>query len=43
VERVACRYQEDLPLPQASVITGYEVRIGRCVGCRRRVQPRRPE
>jgi hypothetical protein len=29
---VACRYQEDLPLPQASVITGYEVRIGPLCG-----------
>lgn len=43
VERVACQYQEDLPPPPASVITRYEVQIGRCVGCRRRVQPRHPE
>jgi transposase len=43
VERVACQYQEDLPPPPASVITRYEVQIGRCLGCRRRVQPRHPE
>jgi transposase len=43
VERVACQYQEDLPPPQASVITRYELQIGRCHGCRRRIQPRHPE
>jgi transposase len=43
VERTACQYQEDLPPPQASVITRYELQVGRCVGCRRRVQPRHPE
>src|SRR5919197_1481395 len=43
VERVACQYQEDLPPPPASVITRYELQIGRCQGCRRRVQPRHPE
>src|SRR6266487_4533854 len=43
VERVACQYQEDLPLPQASVITRYDLQIGRCRGCRRRIQPRHPE
>lgn len=43
LERVACQYQEDLPPPQASVITRYEVQIGRCRGCRRRIQPRHPE
>jgi len=43
VERVARQYQEDLPPPQASVVTRYEVQIGRCRGCRRRVQPRHPE
>ena len=43
VERLACQYQEDLPPPQTSVITRYDLRIGRCLGCRRRVQPRHPE
>jgi transposase len=43
LERVACQYQEDLPPPRSSVITRYEVPIGRCRGCRRRVQPRHPE
>jgi hypothetical protein len=43
LERVARQYQEDLPPPQASVVTRYEVQIGRCRGCRRRVQPRHPE
>jgi transposase len=43
LERVACQYQEDLPPPRSSVITRYEVQIGRCRGCRRRVQPRHPE
>jgi transposase len=43
LERVACQYQEDLPPPQASVITRYQVQIGRCRGCRRRIQPRHPE
>ncbi len=43
MERVACQYQEDLPPPQVSVITCDQVQIGRCAGCRRRVQPRHPE
>jgi transposase len=43
LERVAHQFQEDLPPPQASVVTRYEVQIGRCRGCRRRVQPRHPE
>jgi transposase len=43
VERVACQYQEDLPPPQASVVTRYELQIGRCLGCRWRVQPRHPQ
>ena len=43
VKQVACQYQEDLPPPQASVITRYDLQIGRCLGCRRRVQPRYPE
>ena len=43
VERVACQYQEDLPPPQSSVTTRYDLQIGRCLGCRRRIQPRHPE
>jgi transposase len=43
LERVACQYQEDVPPPRSSVVTRYEIQIGRCVGCRRRIQPRHPE
>jgi transposase len=43
VERVACQYQEDLPPPQATEICRYDIQIGRCQRCRRRVQPRHPE
>ena len=43
VERVACQWQEDLPVPRSSETTCYQVQIGRCVGCGRRVQPRHPE
>jgi transposase len=43
LERVACQYQEDLPPPQASMICRYEVHIGRCQVCHRRVQPRHPQ
>jgi transposase len=42
VERVTTQHVEDLPEP-ASVITRFEVPIGRCVACGRRVQPRHPE
>jgi transposase len=43
VERVACQWQEDLPAAQPTEICRYEVAIGRCQGCHRRVQSRRPE
>jgi len=43
VERVACQWQEDLPVPRSSETTCYQVQIGRCVGCGRRVQPRHPQ
>ncbi len=43
VERVACQWQEDLPLPQQTEICRFDVEIGRCRSCRRRVQPRHPE
>ena len=42
VERVAAQYVEELPEP-ASLITRFEVQLGRCVACGRRVQPRHPE
>ena len=42
-ERVADQHQEDFPLPKATQITRFEVAIGRCGGCRRRIQPRHPE
>src|SRR5262249_51570070 len=38
--RVAYQYQEDFPQPQPTDIACYEVHIGRCRGCGRRVQPR---
>ena len=43
VERVACQWQEDLPAAQPTEICRYELEIGRCQGCHRRVQPRHPE
>ena len=43
VEQVACQYQEDLPPPRSTVVTRYDLQIGRCRGCRRRLQPRHPE
>jgi transposase len=43
LERVACQYQEDLPLPRQTEICCYQVQIGRCQTCRRRLQPRHPE
>jgi transposase len=42
-ERVAYQYQEDFPQPQPSHIVGYEVYLGRCRGCGRRIQPRHPD
>ena len=42
-ERVADQHQEDLPPPKATQITRFEVAIGRCGACRRRIQPRHPE
>jgi transposase len=42
-ERVAYQYQEDLPPPTKTESCRFEVQIGRCRGCRRRVQPRHPE
>ncbi len=43
VVRVACLFQADLRPPRSTVVTRYEVQIGRCRGCRRRIQPRHPE
>ena len=43
VERVACQWEEDLPVPRSGETTCYQVQIGRCRGCGRRVQPRHPE
>jgi transposase len=43
VERIACQYQEDLPPPRSGETTCYQLPIGRCTGCGRRVQPRHPE
>jgi hypothetical protein len=43
VERVACQWQKDLPAAQPTEICRYEVGIGRCQVCHRRVQPRHPQ
>src|SRR6266581_8455777 len=43
VERVACQDQEDLPPPRQTEVCCYEVAVGRCRSCRRRIQPRHPE
>jgi transposase len=40
---VAHQYQEDLPRPQPSDIVRYDVHLGRCRGCGRRIQPRHPD
>jgi transposase len=41
VERVAMQYQEELP-PTRPLVTCYQVQVGRCCACGRRVQPRHP-
>ncbi len=38
---VAAQYQEDLP-PVAPIVRRFDVHIGRCAGCHRRVQSRHP-
>src|SRR6266700_3246168 len=43
VRKLTGQVEEDLPPPRSSVITRYQVQIGRCRGCRRRIQPRHPE
>jgi transposase len=43
VERIACQWQEDLPVDRPTEICRYQVTIGRCQGCHRRIQPRHPE
>jgi transposase len=42
LERVAMQYQEELP-PTRPLAIGYQVHVGRCRACGRRVQPRHPE
>jgi transposase len=42
-KRVAYQYQEDFPRPQPNDSACYEVHIGRCRGCGRRIQPRHPD
>jgi transposase len=41
LERVATQHVEDLP-PARSLVTCFQVQVGRCRGCGRRVQPRHP-
>jgi len=40
-ERVATQYQEELPV-QRPLVRRFDIHIGRCAGCRRRVQGRHP-
>jgi transposase len=40
-ERVVMQYQEELP-PTRPLVTCYQLQVGRCRGCGRRVQPRHP-
>jgi transposase len=42
-DRVAHQYQEDFPAPDPTDMVRYDVHIGRCRACRRRVQPRHPD
>lgn len=42
LEQIALQYQEDLP-PVRPHVRRYEVALGRCLACRRRVQARHPE
>jgi transposase len=42
VERVACQYQEDLPQAATETVE-YDMQLGRCQGCGRRVRSRHPE
>jgi transposase len=41
LERVATQHVEDLP-PTRTLTTRYQLHVGRCRSCRRRVQPRHP-
>jgi transposase len=41
LERVAVQYQEDLPSARP-LVTCYQLHVGRCQSCGRRVQPRHP-
>ncbi len=41
--RVAYQYQEDFPQPQPTDIVRFDVHVGRCRGCGRRIQPRHRE
>jgi transposase len=40
-ERIATQYQEELPV-QRPLVRRFDIHIGRCTGCRRRVQGRHP-
>ena len=40
-ERIAAQYQEELPV-QRPLVRRFDIRIGRCTGCGRRVQGRHP-
>jgi len=42
-DSVRAQYQEDMPRPIATVITQFNVHIGHCANCARRVQGRHPE
>jgi hypothetical protein len=40
--RTACQFVEDLPEP-TTVLTRFDIAVGACAGCGRRVQGRRPD
>jgi transposase len=42
VERVAAQCQEEVP-PVRPLVTCFQVQVGRCRGCGRRIQPRHPQ
>jgi transposase len=42
-DAVQVQYQEDIPRPVATIVTQFNVHIGHCAQCQRRIQGRHPE